>query len=263
MSMDLGRCRAFFLPIERLGVGGGRSLRRFAALVGGLALMAALVGLDSRMGQLKTVSVAKPAHVSQTWEQRKSAFGWRVHEAFGIHLDRAQEFAGWILEAADRQRLAPELIASLVFTESSFRKQVRSPAGRSARRRSSPATGRISAVCATCAIPSRTSTAVPRCSPTSRGAVAAWSAPWPATTLASMHGSAKLDCATFPESSATARSSTESKARSAAFGRRRGAPRVPQGGGPVESAGHNGVPMEVADALKLKVGLLAGCSGGL
>ena len=129
MSMDLGRCRAFLLPIERLGVGGGRSLRRFAALVGGLALMAALVGLDSAKGQFKTVSVAKPAHVSQTWEQRKTAFGWRVHEAFGIHLDRAQEFAGWILEAADRQRLAPELIASLVFTESSFRKQVRSPAG--------------------------------------------------------------------------------------------------------------------------------------
>ena len=78
---------------------------------------------------LATFPVAKPLHASQTWEQRQAAFGWRAHEALGIPLDRAVEFAGWILEAADRQRLAPELIASLVFTESSFRKQVRSPAG--------------------------------------------------------------------------------------------------------------------------------------
>ena len=78
---------------------------------------------------LETVPVAKPSHTSQTWEQRRVAFGWRVHEAFGIPIDRAVEFAGWILEAADRQQLAPELIASLVFTESSFRKQVRSPSG--------------------------------------------------------------------------------------------------------------------------------------
>ncbi len=78
---------------------------------------------------LKTFPVAKPYHASRSWKQRQEAFGWRVHEAFGISLDRAIEFADWILEAADRQQLAPELIASLVFTESSFRKQVRSHAG--------------------------------------------------------------------------------------------------------------------------------------
>ncbi|MCZ0945580.1 MAG: transglycosylase SLT domain-containing protein [Gammaproteobacteria bacterium] len=78
---------------------------------------------------LVTFPVAKPFHASQSWEQRQAAFGWRVHEALGIPLGRAIEFSGWILEAADRQQLAPELIASLVFTESSFRKRVRSPAG--------------------------------------------------------------------------------------------------------------------------------------
>jgi len=77
----------------------------------------------------KAVTVPKPLHASQPWAQRQAAFGWRTHEVFGIPLDRATEFAGWILEAADRQQLAPELIASLVFTESSFRKQVRSRAG--------------------------------------------------------------------------------------------------------------------------------------
>lgn len=78
---------------------------------------------------LATFPVTKPFHASQTWEQRKAAFGWRVHEAFDTPLDRAIEFAGWIIEAADRQQQAPELIASLVFTESSFRKRVRSPSG--------------------------------------------------------------------------------------------------------------------------------------
>ena len=99
------------------------------AMVGGLAMLSVFTAPDLGTSRFKTVPVAKPAHVSQTWEQRKAAFGWRVHEAFGIHLGRADEFAGWILGAADRQQLAPELIASLVFTESSFRKQVRSPAG--------------------------------------------------------------------------------------------------------------------------------------
>ncbi len=130
MSINPGRRRRVLSrSTRRLGAGVGRSLRWLAALVGGFALTGALAALDLGMGHYKTVPVTKPAHFSQTWEQRSTAFGWRVYEAFGVRLDRAHEFAGWILEAADRQRLAPELIASLVFTESSFRKQVRSPAG--------------------------------------------------------------------------------------------------------------------------------------
>lgn len=123
-----------------IGLGHRRAL--FAGCLCASLAVALLVGCASRVapldigkvdnleaGDFETYSVDKPFHASQTWEQRKSVFGWRVHEAFGIPLRRAHEFAGWILEAADRQRLAPELIASLVFTESSFRKQVRSPAG--------------------------------------------------------------------------------------------------------------------------------------
>ncbi|MYE84822.1 MAG: lytic transglycosylase domain-containing protein [Gammaproteobacteria bacterium] len=123
-----------------IGLGHRRAL--FAGCLCASLAVALLVGCASRVapldivevdnleaGDFETYPVAKPFHASQTWEQRKSVFGWRMHEAFGIPLRRAHEFAGWILEAADRQRLAPELIASLVFTESSFRKQVRSPAG--------------------------------------------------------------------------------------------------------------------------------------
>ena len=39
------------------------------------------------------------------------------------------EFSPWILEAAKRQQLEPELLAGLVITESSFRKNVTSSVG--------------------------------------------------------------------------------------------------------------------------------------
>ena len=44
-------------------------------------------------------------------------------------MEVAEEFSGWILEGARRQDMSPELLASLVFTESSFRKNVRSSIG--------------------------------------------------------------------------------------------------------------------------------------
>ena len=100
-----------------------------AACVDWVAPMRLLVDRALDEGGLVTFPVAKPFHASPTWEQRKAWFGERIHKALGTPLDRAVEFAGWILEASDRQKLAPELIASLVFTESSFRKRVRSPSG--------------------------------------------------------------------------------------------------------------------------------------
>ena len=125
MPIGLARCRAL--------VTGCLGVFLLIALVAGCARGVVPTGLLAADGLVAerpaTRSIAKPFHVSQTWEQREAAFARRVHEAFGIPLRRAHEFAGWILEAADRQRLAPELIASLVFTESSFRKQARSPAG--------------------------------------------------------------------------------------------------------------------------------------
>ena len=72
---------------------------------------------------------AKPALPSVPWEQRVAAFGGKLSEAFGVAPGRAFEFAGWILEAAERQRLDAELIASLVQVESGFRKYVRSHVG--------------------------------------------------------------------------------------------------------------------------------------
>ncbi len=64
-----------------------------------------------------------------TWETERMIFGEKIHRAFGIGAPLAVEFSGWILEAADRQDLPPELLASLVFAESSFRKAAQSSMG--------------------------------------------------------------------------------------------------------------------------------------
>ena len=76
-----------------------------------------------------TAAFAKPALPSISWEERVADFGGRLGEAFELRPEAAKEFAGWILEAADRQRLEPELIASLVRAESTFRKDARSQVG--------------------------------------------------------------------------------------------------------------------------------------
>ena len=60
------------------------------------------------------------------WQQDVEAFGNRVSSALGVRLSTAVEFAPWILEASVRHEFQPELLASLVLTESSFRKDVRS-----------------------------------------------------------------------------------------------------------------------------------------
>jgi soluble lytic murein transglycosylase-like protein len=63
------------------------------------------------------------------WDTEVDAFGYKVSQAFGVGRRTATEFAPWILEASRRQRIEPELLASLVLTESSFRKDARSHVG--------------------------------------------------------------------------------------------------------------------------------------
>ena len=65
----------------------------------------------------------------QPWRAEVDQFAAKVSRAFGVHAGTAQEFSGWILEASERHDFSPELIASLVLTESSFRKGVRSSVG--------------------------------------------------------------------------------------------------------------------------------------
>jgi soluble lytic murein transglycosylase-like protein len=79
----------------------------------------------------QTIAFALPAVESESmpWQTEVDAFGHKVSQAFGVKRQTATEFAGWILEASERQHLDPELLASLVLTESSFRKNAISHVG--------------------------------------------------------------------------------------------------------------------------------------
>lgn len=78
----------------------------------------------------QTLALATPATTGRLIRQNEvNHFGNRVSSAFGIKGSVATEFADWILEASERQQISPELLASLVVTESSFRKTARSSVG--------------------------------------------------------------------------------------------------------------------------------------
>ena len=74
------------------------------------------------------IPVALPIEpaTSETWFVERDRFAYKLNRAFGVKLRIASEFADWIIEASERQKLDPNLIASLVFTESTFRKNVTS-----------------------------------------------------------------------------------------------------------------------------------------
>ena len=80
-------------------------------------------------GQLVTLDLTLPDFPSKTHMQQASDFADKLVIGFGLRPEIALEFSDWILEASARQELRPELIASLVLAESSFRKAVRSHVG--------------------------------------------------------------------------------------------------------------------------------------
>lgn len=101
-----------------------------ATLLAFAALTAIVVDFAGSPVPMHTVAFAKPALDSgQPWSEQVDEYADRVSGAFGISERRAEEFAGWILEASTRQELDADLLASLVLTESSFRKDVRSSVG--------------------------------------------------------------------------------------------------------------------------------------
>ncbi len=97
----------------------------------GLVSLALVVSFNGTDRGLQRIAFALPAveHSNVPWHSEVDAFGHKVSQAFGVRRNTATEFAGWILEASERQGLEPELLASLVLTESSFRKDVRSHVG--------------------------------------------------------------------------------------------------------------------------------------
>ena len=114
------------LPIAvRLGVAA------FTGITFSLMVISFAIGnVVAHQGYDKIAFATPVATGGRTIRQAEVAhFGTRVSDAFGINHSVATEFADWILEASERQGLTPELLASLVVTESSFRKQARSHVG--------------------------------------------------------------------------------------------------------------------------------------
>ena len=114
----LWRSLPFLFKLQGLGI-----VAAFLAAIG-------VANLGVHQGY-EHVSFALPApeQTRMPWNSEVDAFGHKVARAFGVRRSTATEFAGWILEASERQELAPELLASLVLTESSFRKDARSHVG--------------------------------------------------------------------------------------------------------------------------------------
>ena len=106
------------------------SMGAFTGLVGALMLVSFSLGNVISHQGYETVSFATPAADGRLIRQAEvNRFGSRVSNAFGIKDAVATEFADWILEASERQNIKPEILASLVVTESSFRKIARSNVG--------------------------------------------------------------------------------------------------------------------------------------
>jgi soluble lytic murein transglycosylase-like protein len=97
----------------------------------GVSLCAALVvGKLANQPEYERIAFALPAaEAVQPWNMRVNRFAHKLSRGFGVKITTAREFSAWLLEAADRQHLEPELLASVVLTESSFRKNVQSHVG--------------------------------------------------------------------------------------------------------------------------------------
>ena len=100
-----------------------------ALAVTGAALLVASTLADAQRYERHPFALPAPASPSVPWEEQRAAFADRMTRAFDIPPAVAGEFAEWILEAGQRQQLAPELLASLVLAESAFRKNARSSVG--------------------------------------------------------------------------------------------------------------------------------------
>lgn len=118
-TMIVGKCMAF--PREVV-FAVSTIIPVFAVVLG--------IGLSPGSGYgPQPFAIPAPSRPSVTWEMERVVFAEKIHRGLGVSAPLALEFSGWILEGAHRQELPPELLASLVFAESSFRKAAQSPMG--------------------------------------------------------------------------------------------------------------------------------------
>ena len=100
----------------------------------GLCALALVVGMawihtNAPISEQRVMPFAKPQLGQYAYSVEVAHLGARISAAFGINRVKAEEFSDWLIEASERQRISVDVLASLVLTESSFRKNVRSPVG--------------------------------------------------------------------------------------------------------------------------------------
>lgn len=124
----LSKLRVSGVRLSRPLVGWMAAVGVIAATFFALPTLQDMATPDYRYELVAFAVPAKPENL-RPWGVEVNQFASKVTRAFGVRETTAQEFSGWILEASERHDFEPELIASLVLTESSFRKQVRSHVG--------------------------------------------------------------------------------------------------------------------------------------
>ena len=108
--------------------------KRYFDLRLGLCALSLVVGLawlhtNAPIPEQRVMPFAKPQLGQHAYNVEVAHLGARISSAFGIKPLRAEEFSHWLIEASERQRISVDVLASLVLTESSCRKNVRSHVG--------------------------------------------------------------------------------------------------------------------------------------
>ena len=112
------------------GMGGAARVGMILCILSLATLVCAAVARgDADARRIVPLSLPEASTSKPPLAHQRAAFAGKLQRGYGLSEKTAEEFAGWILEASVRQHLAPELLASLVMAESSFRKHVRSPMG--------------------------------------------------------------------------------------------------------------------------------------
>ena len=120
--------------VRRMVIGARAASPRTAVLAFGMSAIGILafasIGYSPAPAHApEPFAIPAPMRPSVTWETERASFAERIHQGFGVSAPVALEFSGWILEGAQRQDLPPELLASLVFAESTFRTAAQSSMG--------------------------------------------------------------------------------------------------------------------------------------
>jgi len=114
------------LTVEREA---SRGFRGSLLVVGLVAVLSVPLLASPAATERTPFAIPASARTLFPWRVEVDRFAARLEDAFKISEPVASQFAPWILEASRRHTIRPELLASVIFTESTFRTDVVSSTG--------------------------------------------------------------------------------------------------------------------------------------